>query len=66
MYLQAVRQVCDWLLQEEGHEEEVDLWHVGVFGQQCLQYRESWEMAGISVDFTHCGPAPCATTHIKT
>lgn len=32
MYLQAVRQLCDWLLEEEGHEHEVDLWNIGVFG----------------------------------
>lgn len=33
MYLQAVRQLCDWLLKEKGHEHEVDLWDIGVFGQ---------------------------------
>ncbi len=33
MYLQAVRQLYDWLLKEKGHEHEVDLWGIGVFGQ---------------------------------
>lgn len=52
MYLQTLRQLCDWLLEEESHEHEVNFWDVGVFGQQSLQYRKSWEMTGISVDFT--------------
>lgn len=53
MYLQAVWQLGDGLLQEERHEQEVQLGYVGVFGQQSLQNRESWEMAGVPVDLSH-------------
>lgn len=50
MYLEAVWQLCDGLLQEQGHQQEVELGDVGVFRQQRLQNREPWEMAGVSVD----------------
>ncbi len=33
MYLQAVWQLSDGLLQEQCHEQEVQLRHIGVFGQ---------------------------------
>lgn len=33
MYLQALGQLSDRLLQEERHEQKVKLRHVGVFGQ---------------------------------
>lgn len=41
MNLQAVWQLSHRLLQEECHEQEVELWDIGVFGQQCLEHRES-------------------------
>ena len=52
MYLQAVWQLGDGLLQEQRHEQEVELGHVGVFGQQRLQNREPWEVAGVPVDLS--------------
>lgn len=65
MYLQALGQFSDGLLQEECHEQEVKLRHIGVFGQQRLQHRESWEMAGVAVYLAYGGPAACAATHVK-
>lgn len=53
MYLQAVWQFGHRLLQEQRHEQEVQLWHVGVFWQQCLENRESWEVASVPVDLSH-------------
>lgn len=57
MYLQAVWQLSDRLLQEESHKQEVELRNIRVFGQQRLQNRETWEMAGVLVDLPHCGPS---------
>lgn len=54
MYLQAVWQLSNGLLQEQRHQQEVELWHISVFGQQCLEHRESWEVASIPVDLSHC------------
>lgn len=65
MYLQALRQLSDRLLQEECHEQEIKLRHIGVFGQQGLQHRESWEMTGVAVYLAYSGPAACTATHIK-
>lgn len=65
MYLEAVRQLGDRLLQEESHEQEVELRHVGVFGQQRLQDRESWEVAGVAVDLSQCGAAASTAAHIE-
>lgn len=36
MYVQTVWQLRNRLLQEQGHEQEVKLWHICVFGQQSL------------------------------
>lgn len=65
MYLQAVWQLCDRLLQEQRHEQEVELWHVGVFGQQCLQHRESWEVASIPVDLSQSGAPTSTAAHVE-
>lgn len=65
MYLQAVRQLGDRLLQEERHEQEVQLRYVGVFGQQRLQHREPWEVAGVPVDLPQRGAAPSAAAHVE-
>lgn len=65
MYLQAVWQLSNRLLQEQRHEQEVELRHVGVFGQQCLQHRESWEVASVSVDLSHCGAPTSTATHVE-
>lgn len=66
MYLEAVRQLCDWLLQEEGHEQEVELGHIGVLGQQGLQHGEPWEVARVTVDLAQGGATACAAAHVET
>ena len=66
MYLQAVRQLGDGLLQEQSHEQEVELGHVGVFGQQSLHHRESWEVAGVSVDLSQSGASASPSPHVET
>lgn len=65
MYLQAVWQLSDRLLQEEGHEQEVKLRHIGVFGQQRLQHREPWEVAGVAVDLSHRGASTGTAAHAE-
>ncbi len=65
MYLQAVWQLSDRLLQEQRHEQEVELRHVGVFGQQGLQHRESWEVASVPVDLSHCGAPTSTAAHVE-
>lgn len=65
MYLQAVWQLGDRLLQEKRHEQEVKLGYIGVFGQQSLQDRESWEMAGVPVDLSHCRAPSSTAAHIE-
>lgn len=65
MYLQAVRQHVDRLLQEERHQQEVQLGHVGVFGQQSLQDGEAREVTGIPVDLSQGGAAPGTATHVE-
>lgn len=65
MYLQAVWQIGDRLLQEQRHQQEVELRHVGVFGQQCLQHRESWEVASVPVDLSHRGATAGTAAHIE-
>lgn len=66
MYLQAVWQLSDRLLKEEGHEQEVELGHVGVFGQQRLQHRESWEVASVPVDLSQSGASAGTAAHVET
>lgn len=65
MYLQAVRQLGDGLLQKKSHQQEVELRHVGVFGKQRLQHWKPWEMAGIAVDLAQRGPAACTAAHVE-
>ena len=65
MYLQAVWQLGDRLLEEERHQQEVELGHVGVFGQQRLQHGEPWEVAGVPVDLPHCGAPAGAAAHVE-
>lgn len=65
MYLQAVWQLGDRLLQEESHEQEVQLGHICMFRQQRLQDRESWEVAGFPVDLSQRGAAASAASHIE-
>lgn len=65
MYLQAVWQLGDRLLQEQSHEQEVELGHVGVFGQQRLQHRESWEVAGVPVDLSQRGATAGVAAHVE-
>lgn len=65
MYLQAVRQLGDGLLQEQGHEQEVQLGNVGVFGKQRLQDGESREVAGVPVDLSDGGASAGAATHVE-
>lgn len=65
MYLQTLGQLSDGLLQEERHEQVVKLRHVGVFGQQRLQHRESGEMTGVAVYLAYSGPAACTAAHVK-
>lgn len=65
MNLQAVWQLSHRLLQEECHEQEVELWDIGVFGQQCLEHRESWEVASFPIDLSNCGASPSAAAHIE-
>lgn len=65
MYLQALGQLSDRLLQEKSHEQEVKLRHIGVLGQQGLQHRKSWEVTCVAVYFTYSGPATRTATHIK-
>lgn len=65
MYLQAVWQLGDGLLQEQSHEQEVQLRHVGVFGQQSLQHRESWEVASVPVDLSHRGAPAGTAAHVE-
>lgn len=65
MYLQPVWQLRDRLLQEERHEQEVQLGHVGVFGQQGLQHRESWEVASVPVDLPNGGSPSSTATHVE-
>lgn len=66
MYLQAVWELDDRLLQEESHEQEVEFGYVGMFGQQCLQNRESWEMASVPVDLPQCGAPAGTATHVES
>lgn len=66
MYLQAVRQLGHRLLQEQRHEQEVELGHVGVFGQQRLQHREPREVARVPVDLPQRGAAAGAAAHVET
>lgn len=65
MYLQAVWQLSDRLLQEEGHQQEIELRNICVFGQQSLQNREPWKMAGVLVDLSHCGTSTGTATHVE-
>lgn len=65
MYLQAVRQLGDGLLQEQRHEQEVELRHVGVFGQQRLQHRQPGEVARLPVDLPQRGAPPGAAAHVE-
>lgn len=65
MYLQALRQLSDGLLQEQSHEQEVKLGYIGVLGKQRLQHRESWEVTCVTVYLTYSGPATCTASHVK-
>lgn len=65
MYLQAVWQLSHWLLQEQCHEQEVELRHVGVLGQQRLEDRQPGEVAGVPVDLSHRGAATCTAAHVE-
>ena len=42
--------VFDGLTQQYGHEQQVDLGHLGVFRQQPLQHGEAWHLADLTVD----------------
>lgn len=66
MYLQAVWQLRHRLLQEQCHKQEVELRHIGVFGQQCLQHRQPWEVASVPVDLSHCGAPAGTAAHVET
>lgn len=65
MYLQAVWQLGHRLLQEQCHEQEVKLWHIIVFRQQCLQHRKSWEVASIPVYLSHDGASTSTAAHVE-
>lgn len=65
MYLQAVWQLSHRLLQEQSHEQEVELGHVGVLGQQRLKDRQSGEVARVPVDLSHCGAPACTAAHVE-
>lgn len=65
MYLQAVWQLSHRLLQEQCHEQEVELGHVGVLGQQRLEDRQAGEVARIPVDLSHRGAPACTAAHVK-
>lgn len=66
MYLQAVWQLSHRLLQEQCHQQKVELRHIGVFGQQCLQHRQSWEVASVPVDLSQCGAPAGTAAHVET
>lgn len=65
MHLQAVRQLGDGLLQEQRHEQEVELRHVGVFGQQRLQHGQAGEVARVPVDLPHRGAPASTAAHVE-
>lgn len=65
MYLQAVWQLSHRLLQEERHEQEVELGHVGVLGQQRLQDGQAGEVARVPVDLSHRGAPASTATHVE-
>lgn len=44
-YFGPVRQLCEWCLQEEGGDDEVDLWNVDVVGQKVIQDTEPRKQA---------------------
>lgn len=65
MYLQAVWQLSHRLLQEQCHEQEVELGHVGVLGQQRLQDRQAGEVARVPVDLSHSGAPASIAAHVE-
>lgn len=52
--LQVFRQFSDWLLQEKGHEEEIECRYICVLGEKGLQDREAWEVTCITVNLPDC------------
>lgn len=66
MYLQVLGVLRNGLLQEERHQQEVQLGHIGVLGEKGLENGEPWEMAGLPVDFAERGPAACVPAHVET
>lgn len=65
MYLQAVWQLGHRLLQEQRHEQEVELGHVSVLGQQRLEDRQAGEVARVPVDLSHRGASASTAAHVK-
>lgn len=65
MYLQAVWQLGHRLLQEQRHEQEVELGHVGVLGQQRLEDRQAGEVARVPVDLSHRGASASTAAHVE-
>lgn len=63
--LQAFRQFSDWLLQEKGHEEEIECRDVSVLWEKGLQDREAWEVTSIPVNLPHRGSAASTPANIE-
>ena len=64
--LEAVGHLGDGLLQEQGHQQEVDLGDVGVFGQQGLQDGGAGEVARVPVDLPQRGTPAGTPAHVET
>lgn len=65
MYLQALGQLADRLLQEESHDQEVELGHVGVLGQKRLHDGEAGEVARVAVDLAQRGAPARIAAHVE-
>lgn len=65
MYVQTVWKLSHRLLQEQRHQQKVKLGHVRMFGQQSLEHRKPWEVAGFPVDLSYRGASASTATDIK-
>lgn len=52
--LQVFRQFSDWLLQEKGHEEEVECRYISMLREKGLEDRKAREMTRIPVNLPDC------------
>lgn len=63
--LQVFRQFSDWLLQEKGHEEEIECRHVGVLWEKGLQDGEAREVTSIPVNLPHRRSAASTAANVE-